>query len=73
MAGPESKFVQAERHVREGAERVKRQAALAEQLERDGHRKAAEAAWGPLSALEESLQIAREHLRIQREEAGLKP
>lgn len=66
----ESKLEVAERHVREGRERVAHQRATLEHLERDGHQEAAREARELLSTLEVSLRLAEEGLEREREEAG---
>ena len=67
----EDPLAQAERHVREGAERVERQTAIHAKLVRDGHETEADQARAVLETLKETLAIARDHLRIEREQRGL--
>jgi hypothetical protein len=65
MKPPESAITQSERHVREGEERITRQTALVERMDRAGHEHRAEQARQMLATLQQYLEIAREHLRIQ--------
>lgn len=60
----EDPLAQAERHVREGEERVARQAALLKQHYTPTGEKL-------LNELEKTLELAREHLRIEREARGI--
>jgi hypothetical protein len=63
----------AERHVREGEARVARQIVLIEKLKRDGHPRAAEEASMLLVTLQTSLELFRDHLRIERARAAAMP
>src|SRR5689334_6503815 len=56
----ESHLAQAERHVREGEARVARLIAIIEELERDGHPKAAARAREVLATIQQSLALAVE-------------
>ena len=72
---PEPPLSRAERRVREGEERVARQAALVETLSETGHGWAAETARIMLATFETSLELARDRLRAVRARAdgGLPP
>jgi adenine-specific DNA methylase len=65
--GPQHLLTRAEHHVREGERRVARQADLVEMLERGGHSSLVPPARELLTTLQESLEAARRHLRIERE------
>ncbi|HYG88087.1 MAG TPA: hypothetical protein VD978_17705 [Azospirillum sp.] len=67
----EDPLTQAERHVREGAARVDRQSAIYDKLVRDGHETEAAQAKAILNTLKDTLDLAREHLRIEREQQGV--
>jgi hypothetical protein len=67
MSQPESVLVEAERHVREAEERVARQATFIEKLERDGHARASEEARKLLASFEQTLDVQRQHLAVERE------
>ncbi|WP_207537653.1 hypothetical protein [Sabulicella rubraurantiaca] len=69
----EDALAMAERHVREGEERVARQRAIIEEMERDNHPKAAEIGRSTLQVLLSTLELMRGHLRIERERHGLEP
>ena len=73
MDEPEDPLAQAERHVREGEEHVARQAAIIDELDRDNHPAAAARARKVLQTLRESLELARGHLRLERQARGLPP
>ncbi|CAA9239459.1 MAG: hypothetical protein AVDCRST_MAG04-1528 [uncultured Acetobacteraceae bacterium] len=75
MTRPEHPLSRAERRVREGEERVARQAATAEKLGETGHEWAAEAARVVLATSEQDLELARDRLRAVRARAsgGLPP
>ncbi|MFT8243967.1 hypothetical protein [Roseomonas sp. BN140053] len=64
---PESPLAMAGRHVVEAEARVRRQAQIVAELERDGHPDAAIVAPTVLATLETTLDLMREHLRIERE------
>jgi hypothetical protein len=59
---PETELQVAERHVREGEERIARQEALIRELDRDGHPATAEMGRKVLVTLNESLGLARAHV-----------
>ena len=69
MTPPEHPLSQAERLVREGEEHVARQAAIAVKLSGAGHEWAAETARTMLTALETSLELARDRLHAVRARA----
>lgn len=73
MTRPDASLTQSERHVREGEKSVARLIAIAEAMERDNHPYAADRARRVLATLQSSLELARELLRLEREERGLKP
>ena len=54
---PEDALAKAERHVREGEERIARQTTLVEELERDGHVHAAEKGRVLLATLQGTLDL----------------
>jgi hypothetical protein len=60
----------AQQHVIEAEEHVARQRELLTELERDSHAKAAKLARAVLETLEKSLELAREHLEREQDEAG---
>jgi len=62
----EGPLAMGERHVREGEERVRHQAELLRRYWTTEGEKA-------LRAMEETLALGREHLRIERETRGLPP
>lgn len=62
----ETHLNQAERHLREGEDRVARLATLLDELGGHGHHKAAEEAKRTLISLRCSLELARDHLLIGR-------
>ncbi len=70
MTRPEHPLARAERPVREGEERVARQAAIAGKLGESGHGWAAETAGIVLANLETSLELARDRLRAVRARAN---
>jgi len=72
---PEHPLSRAERHVREGEERVARQASIVEKLSEARHKWAAETARIMLATFETSLELARDRLRAVRARAhgGLPP
>ncbi|MBL6459469.1 hypothetical protein JMJ55_29595 [Belnapia sp. T6] len=70
MDPPEDALAMAERHVREGEGRVARQIAIVEQMNGDNRPEAAAAARTLLVTLETTLDLMREHLRIEREARG---
>ncbi|WP_207540697.1 hypothetical protein [Sabulicella rubraurantiaca] len=69
----EDSLAQAERHVREGEERVTRQRAIVEELERDNHPEAAALGRATLETFLATLEQMREHLRLERKRYGLEP
>jgi hypothetical protein len=71
MDPPEKTLARAERHVREGEERVARQLAIIEEMDRDNHPKAAAMAREVLVTLQTILDLMRgHHLRMERETRG---
>lgn len=70
---PQYVLTRAEKHVREGERRVAKQADLVEILERDGDSSLVPLARNLLTTLQESLELARRHLRAEREEQALAP
>ncbi|CAH2603573.1 conserved protein of unknown function [Rhodovastum atsumiense] len=66
----EEHLAQAVRHVREGEQRIARQMMIVDTLEKDDHPKAAEQAKQVLDVLRRSLELAREHLRIEQDMHG---
>lgn len=66
----ETHLDQAERHIRDGEDRIARLATLLEELGGHGHHKAAEEAKRTLMSLRCSLEIARDHLQIGRARQG---
>ena len=66
MAPPEDSLAMAERHVREGEERVARQIAIVEEMDRDNHPQAAAMARVVLATLQATLALMRGHLREAR-------
>jgi hypothetical protein len=62
----EDPIAQSERHIREGTERVARHKARIEKMERDGHSQAAIEARKVPATMERTLELAHEHLRIER-------
>jgi hypothetical protein len=73
LSQPEDALVRAERHVRQAEEHVAHQAAILEELVRNGHQRAVPRAREVLATLQRSLELAREHLRLEREARGLGP
>ena len=73
MAQAEDVLAMAERHVRQFEATVARQAVLAAELEAGGHSVEAERAKAVLVTFVTSLDLAREHLRIERQARGLEP
>jgi hypothetical protein len=71
MSQSEDALAQAERHVREAEERVARQATLVEELERTGHERASDEARKLLASFEKTLDVARQHLAIERNAHGM--
>ncbi|MBL6081856.1 hypothetical protein JMJ56_28120 [Belnapia sp. T18] len=70
MNPPEDPLAMAERHVRECEQRVARQLLIIEEMDRDNHRDATMAR-KLLVALETTLDLMREHLRLKREAQDL--
>ena len=72
--GPIDHLAQAERHVREGEERVVEQRARLERLIRDrDSQRAITNGQTVLRNLERSLELAKEHLEIERRRHGKPP
>ena len=69
----ETKLEQAERHVREGEQRLARQSALLAKLESRGYTQEAIGARDLLTLLEKRLQLSRERLELKRWIAESKP
>jgi hypothetical protein len=69
----ETKLEQAERHVREGEQRLARQSALLAKLESRGYIQEATGARDLLTLLEERLQLSRERLELKRWTKESKP
>jgi len=69
----EDSLGQAERHVRKGEERVRRQTEILADLERDNHPRLAQEAKKVLAVLEETLRLSREHLHREQGERGAEP
>jgi hypothetical protein len=68
MSGHESHLQEAERHIGEFEERIARQEARIEELERGNHHDAAKRARELLATFHETLRVGREHRRIILEE-----
>ena len=67
MDNPETSLEAAQRHVQEGKERVARQRAIVEEMERDRHIQAAAKARRIMATMEASLRLAQQHLdRLQK-------
>ncbi|MBL6081669.1 hypothetical protein JMJ56_27140 [Belnapia sp. T18] len=64
---PEDPIATAERHVGIGEALVARQLAVIDELDRDNHLEAAARGRKLLVALQRSLDLAREHLRVERD------
>src|SRR3712207_6569594 len=73
MGHPEDGLAMVKRHAREAEARVARQEAIIEEMDRDGHPRAAATARKVLATLRRSLGRAPEHLRLERERRGLGP
>ncbi|MBL6457378.1 hypothetical protein JMJ55_18750 [Belnapia sp. T6] len=73
MNQPDASLTPPERHIRDGEESIARLIAIAEAMERDNHPYAADRARRVLATLQSSLDLAREYLRLEREERGLEP
>jgi hypothetical protein len=67
---PETLLAKTERHVAQGEQRIARQQALIEDLEREHHREAAARERTVLATMESSLRQMREHLEKDRDEAA---
>ena len=63
----------AEHHVQELEERIARQTALVEKLEGAGDQDMAKRARDVLATFETCLELARDHLRFERDTHGTKP
>ncbi len=70
MAAPEDPIAQAQRHVREAEAHIARQSKLIEELERDGHTRMAEQARTVLNTIRHTLELARQHLRLEQKHHG---
>ena len=68
MAKYEDPVAQAERHVREAENRIARQRSLIYELESHGHTASANDARDLLKTFQDTLTVARNHLRIEREQ-----
>jgi hypothetical protein len=66
MAPPEDSLAMAERQVLEGEKYVARQVVIFDELVRDGHEHAAAVAKMVLETLQTRLDLAREHLHLER-------
>jgi hypothetical protein len=62
----------AQRHVLEGEERVARQRAMIEAMERHRHPVVAAKARDILATMEESLRLAKQHLEAERRKQAVK-
>ena len=62
LSGQETPQEQAQRHVLEGEERVARQRALIEEMDRDEHPVVADQARRILETMEQTLRLSRQHL-----------
>ena len=71
MESAESPLQQTQRHVTEGEQRIGKQLALIEELERDGHVDMLPAARELLAQLQSAQQFGREHLQSEEHKAGL--
>ena len=70
MTQPEDPLAQAERHVREGEERIVRQREIITELDKEGHECMAAEARQAL-AIQQTLDLACEHPYLERGERGL--
>jgi hypothetical protein len=66
----ESPLAMAARHVMEGEERVARQQAILERMVKAGYRREATEAEKLLETMRTTLELAREHLRREKESHG---
>jgi hypothetical protein len=66
MDPPEDALARAERHVREAERHVAHLAAIVDELDRHNHPEAAERAKKVLATLRRSLELSRDHLRLER-------
>lgn len=73
MAAPEDPIAQAQRHVLEAEAHIARQSRLIEELERDGHTRMATQARLVRDTLQHTLELAREHLRLEQKHYGKAP
>ena len=71
MTQLEDPLAQAERHVTEAEARIARQREIIAELDRDGHERTAAKARQLLATFQQTLDLARNRLRIQRQERGL--
>lgn len=69
----EDPLAMAERHVREFEANVARQRVILDEMIREDHPTEAEQAKAALATYEDSLRLAHEHLRMEREARGLEP
>lgn len=67
MSDREEALAQAHRHVLEAESHVAHQLKLIEELERDGHNRMVAQAQSVLRTLQHTLDLAREHLRLEQE------
>ena len=67
MSDRAAALAQAHRHLLEAETHVARQVKLIENLERDGHVRLAAQAREVLHTLEHTLNLARDHLRLEQE------
>ncbi len=70
MESVENPLEQAQRHVTEGEQRVAKQQALIEELERDGHENMLPAARGLLAQMQSLQRLGREHLQREEQETA---
>lgn len=61
----------AERHVLEGEDRVARQRAIIETMDRDHHPEVAQRARSILATMEQSLRLARQHFEAERQKQAV--
>ena len=69
----EDPLARAQRHVREAEGHVAHLVAIIDELDRHNHPEAAERAKKVLETLHRSLELSRDHLRLERERRGLTP
>ncbi|MBX6745169.1 MAG: hypothetical protein IRY87_24305 [Acetobacteraceae bacterium] len=73
MSHSEDHLAQVERHAREGERHVAHLHDIIGQLEADGHPRAADRARTVLATIRRSLELARDHLRVERAARGIEP